>query len=327
MIVHTSLTGPFPRPEPLVQATRDLDRGRTTPEAVDELYDATEREVVALEERLGVDHLTGGYLRWADLFRPFAETWRGFTVGPVTRWFETNTFYRQPILHAPPERVPGAIAARLPRAVATPARVGRAKAILPGPYTFAGLLDNRSGETTEALTHRLGRLLADEVRELRAVGYKVFQFQEPLAVVDPPQGPKAEAVVAAYQSLAAAFDGATAILWTFFADARPAFPLLARLPVHVVGVDLAETEATEIPALPDRKGLGLGCLDPRTTLPEDPAEVARLARGLNERIRPPSLWLGPGGPLDLLPFEPAKRKLHLLPAAREAILGPGGGDR
>lgn len=323
MIVHTSLTGPFPRTEALVQATRDLDRGRTKAEAVDQLYDSVEREVVELEQRLGVDHVTGGYLRWADLFRPFAETWRGFTVGPVTRWFETNTFYRQPILHAPPERVPGAIAERLPRS-AGPAKVGdRAKAILPGPYTFAGLLDNRSGETTEALTHRLGRLLADEVRDLTRLGYGTFQFQEPLLVVRPPEGPRAESVVAAYRALHEAMNGATSIVWTFFADARPAFPLLARLPVQVIGVDLAETEADEVPSLPDRMSLGLGCIDPRTTLAEDPGEVARLVRAVDARTHPSSILLGPGAALDLLPFEPAKRKLHLLPAARDALLGGG----
>jgi 5-methyltetrahydropteroyltriglutamate--homocysteine methyltransferase len=326
MIVKTSLTGPVPRPEALVRATRDLDRGRTTPEAVDEVFDATEREIVALEERLKVDPLTGGYLRWADLFRPFAETWRGFTVGPVTRWFETNTFYRQPILNAPPERVPGAVAARLPKAAAA-GGAKRAKAILPGPYTFAGLLDNRSGETPEALIHRLGRLLAEEVREITAAGYPVVQFQEPLLVARPPEGPRAEAVVVAYQTIAGALNGATSVVWTYFGDAGPVFPLLNRLPVHVLGVDLAETEPDAIPALTERKSLGLGCIDPRTTLVEDPAEVARIARGLMERLRPASLWLGPGGPLDLLPWEPATRKLHLLPAAQQMLQGPEGGSR
>ena len=318
MLVRTSLTGPFPRSEALVQATRDLDRGRTTPEAVDELYDRTEREVVQLEERLGVDYLTGGYLRWADLFRPFAESWGGFTVGPVTRWFETNTFYRQPILHAPPQRVPGAVAARLPQA-AIPGGAKRAKIILPGPYTFAGLLDNRSGETTEGLTQRLGRLLAEEVRDLVKAGYGVFQFQEPLLVTRPPEGPTAESVVAAYSSLAHSFDGATSIVWTYFGDARRAFGVLGRLPVDVIGIDLAETDPHEIPALPDRKGIGLGCIDPRTTLVEEPHEVARIVRSVSDRLRPPSIWLGPGGPLDLLPWEPATRKLHLLPGARKAI--------
>jgi len=324
MLVRTSLTGPFPRSEALVQATRDLDRGRTTPDAVDELFDRTEREVVQLEERLGLDFLTGGYLRWADVFRPFAETWGGFTVGPVTRWFETNTFYRQPILHAPPQRVPGAIAQRLP-ASAIAGGAKRAKVILPGPYTFAGMLDNRSGETTEGLTQRLGRLLAEEVKDLAKLGYPVFQFQEPLLVTKPPEGATAESVVAAYKSLAQSFDGATSIVWTYFADARPAFPLLGRLPVDVIGIDLAETDPQEIPALPDRKSIGLGCVDPRTTLVEEPHEVARIVRSVSDRLRPPSIWLGPGGPLDLLPWEPATRKLHLLPGARRAIADAEGG--
>lgn len=323
MLVRTGLTGPFPRPEALVQATRDLDRGRTSPEAVEELYARTEKEVVQLEERIGVDQITGGYLRWADLFRPFAETWGGFTVGPVTRWFETNTFYRQPILHAPPERVPGAIAARLPPSLHGNA-APKARVILPGPYTFAGMLENRSGETPEALCHRLGRLLAEEVRELRGLGYEVFQFQEPLLVVHPPTGAKAESVVAAYKGIGEAVNGGTSIVWTYFGDAAPAFPLLGRLPVGVVGVDLSETDAATLPVLSERHGIGLGCLDPRTTLVEEAHEVARIARQVVERQRPPSLWLGPGGPLDLLPWEPATRKLHLLAAARQALSNGGG---
>ncbi len=318
MALHTGLTGPFPRPEPLVQATRDLDRGRTTPDAVDELFDRTEREVLALEQRLGFDLVTGGYLRWADLFRPFAETWTGFTVGPVTRWFETNTFYRQPILHAPPERVPGAIRDRLP-AAARAHGARRTKVILPGPYTFAGMLDNRSGETREGLTHRLGRLLAEEVKDLAHDGHAVFQFQEPLLVVDPPQGAAAEAVLAAYRSITGGSVSATTIVWTYFADALPAFPVLGRLPVTAIGVDLAETDPSDLAKLPDRRPLGLGCLDPRTSLVEDAADVAAIVRSVRERIHPPSLWLGPGGPLDLLPYEAATRKLHVLPATRQAL--------
>ncbi len=322
MLVRTGLTGPFPRSEALIAATRDLDRGRTTPESVEELYQAAEREVVQLEERLGFDTVTGGYLRWADLFRPIAETWEGFAVGPLARWFETNTFYRQPILYAPPGRTPGAIAARLPPALR--AEPARARVILPGPYTFAALLDNRSGETDEALVHRLGRLLGEEVAELRALGYRTFQFTDPLLVVKPPDGPRAEAAVEGYRAIAAAVDGGTAIVWTYGADASLAIPLLDRLPVSAVGIDLAETDVTRLPERKGGPGIGLGIVDPRTTLEEDPTEVARIVRLVNARRRPNAIWLGPGGPLDLLPWEPATRKLHVLPAARQA-LGDGGG--
>ena len=317
MIVRTGLTGPFPRSEALVAATRDLDRGRATSEAVEELFVRTESEVVDLERRLGLDTVTAGYLRWADLFRPFAETWEGFTVGPLTRWFETNTFYRQPILHSPPGRTAGAIAARLPPPLR--AEPGRAGVILPGPYTFAGLLENRSGEADEALIHRLGRLLAEETRELVGLGYTAFQYSEPLLVDRPPVGASAEAVVAAYRSIQTSAGAATTLVWTYGGDANPVFPFLDRLPVSGVGIDLAETDWESIPPNANRRGLGLGVVDPRTTLVEDAFEVVRIVRAVRERRRPSTLWLGPGGPLDLVPWEPATRKLHLLPAARQAL--------
>ena len=320
----TSLTGAFPRSEALVEATRDLDRGRTSPEAVHELFTRAEADVSRIEERLGLEPRTGGYLRWPDLFRPFAETWEGFTVGPLTRWFETNQFYRQPILHAPPARVPGAIAGWLPLPASGVPQPR--KAILPGPYTFSGLVDNRSGETAEGLTHRIGRLLADEVHELRGAGYTAFQFQEPLLVTRPPDGAHAEAVVAAYQAIGAAADGGTTAVWTFFGDAHAAWPLLTRLPVSVVGVDLSETDALELPPGRERRGLGLGVIDPRTSLVEDPAEIVRLARSIVERHRPTALWIGSGAPLDVLPWEPATRKLHGLPAVRQGLESPGGGS-
>lgn len=324
MAIYTSLTGPFPRSEELVGATRDLDRGRTTPEALEEIYARTEAEVVQLEGRLGTDRLTAGYLRWPDLFRPIAESWGGFSVGPVTRWFETNTFYRQPILHAPPERAAGAIAGRLPPSLRG-GGTARALVLLPGPYTLAGLLDNRSGETGPALVHRLGRLLAEELRELRAGGYDAFEFAEPLIVTNPPTGPTAESIVAAYDSVRAAAGGATTIVWTYFGDAAPSLSLLGRLAVSTVGVDLSETDPAALEHGIGGRSIGLGVIDPRTTLSEDPGEIARIARHVKERARPPHLWLGPGAPLDLLPAEPAAKKLHALAAARAALLPADGG--
>jgi 5-methyltetrahydropteroyltriglutamate--homocysteine methyltransferase len=319
MEFRTVLTGPFPRSEALVTATRDLDRGRCSPESVEALYERGEADVSALEARLGLDPLSGGYLAWADLLRPFADTWAGFTVGPVTRWFETNTFYRQPILRAPPERADGAIAARLPPGARS--APPRTKVTLPGPYTFVGLLDNRSGETREALTHRLGRLLAEELRALGALGYRTFQFQEPLLVVEPPKGPLAEATVAAYRAIADAAGGATTIVWTFFGDVTASADLLARLPVQATGIDLAECEPKEVPRALAGRPIGLGCLDPTTTLAEDPAAIESVVREVASRLHPPSVWLGAGAPLDLLPFEAAGRKLERLSEARERLRG------
>jgi 5-methyltetrahydropteroyltriglutamate--homocysteine methyltransferase len=321
MIVRTDVTGPLPRSEALVRATRDLDRGRTTPEAVDRLFADAEREVVALERRLGFASLTAGYLRWPDPFRPFAERWPGFSVGPLTRWFETNTFFRQPVLLAPPQRAPGALLPWIPAPLRE--QPESARVLLPGPYTFAGLLDNRSGESEVALVHRLGRLLGEEVRDLRGHRFSTFQFSDPLLVVRPPGGPAAAAVVEAYRAIADALGGGTSVLWTFGADARDALPVLDRLPVSVVGIDLADTEVDSLTPGREGVGLGLGVVDPRTTLGEEPAEVARIARAAAERRGAKAIWLGPGAPLTLLPWLPASRKLEALPAARAALADGG----
>ena len=65
--------GIYPRSEELVQATRDLDRGRTTQEAVDAQVDRDLEQLVAVQQDAGLDLLSDGMLRWQDLFRPLVE--------------------------------------------------------------------------------------------------------------------------------------------------------------------------------------------------------------------------------------------------------------
>lgn len=321
MRVRTGLTSQFPRSETLVRATRESDRGRLGVDALETAYRTAENEVVALERNLGFDGVTAGLMRWADLLRPFAESWEGFSVGPLTRWMQTNTFYRQPVLLGPPLRTPGAIAARLPPTVVQNPEEGQV--LLPGPFTFAELTENRSGEPDQALVHRLGRLLAEEVVELKTRGFSRFVFVEPVLVAQPPEGPAAEAVVAAYRSIHAAADGARTIVWTYGADAIPALSVLDRLPVSVLGIDLTETEAERLPTSPGHTEIGLGVVDPSTTLLEEPTEIVRVVRMAAQRRGISEVYLAPGAPLDLLPADVAHRKLGGLPEVARALKGDG----
>src|SRR5437763_16790815 len=90
------MPGIYPRSEALVQATRDLDRGRTTPEAVDEQVERDLAEVVSAQQAAGLDLLADGMLRWQDHFRPLLEAADGLETGALTRFLDTNTFYRAP---------------------------------------------------------------------------------------------------------------------------------------------------------------------------------------------------------------------------------------
>ena len=69
--------GIYPRSEALVQSTRDLDRGRTTPEANDDQVEGDVAELVSVQQAADIDLLADGMLRWQDLFRPLVEASAG----------------------------------------------------------------------------------------------------------------------------------------------------------------------------------------------------------------------------------------------------------
>ncbi|MFY9717260.1 MAG: hypothetical protein WAK40_04930 [Thermoplasmata archaeon] len=308
---RTGITAPFPRTEELVRATRDLDRGRITPADAEAAFVRAEAEVSGVEEHLGLDVRTGGYLRWADLLRPFTEIWPNVTAGPLTRFYETNTFFRQPILAGPPSGGTGKLAGWLPRGP-------RARTILPGPYTFRKLAQiPYATETSYAPVVEIAAAMAAELRSLGAPGPYQVQFQEPMLVYDPPLGEGAE-IVRAYRLLAEAVPGAATLVWTYFGDAGPVLPLLGQLPVDVIGFDLFESNLDRAPKLA-RPTLGLGVVDPRSTLSEEPTEVARLVRSAAKALGVSDVWLGPNPPLDLLPFTAAVEKLALLPTLRQEL--------
>jgi 5-methyltetrahydropteroyltriglutamate--homocysteine methyltransferase len=88
--------GIYARSETLVQATRDLDRGRTTEAVVQDQREADLRSFLDAQREAGLDYLSDGLLNWQDIFRPFNEAARGLEPGPLTRFLNTNTFYRAP---------------------------------------------------------------------------------------------------------------------------------------------------------------------------------------------------------------------------------------
>ena len=46
-----------------------------------------------------VDYYTDPLFNWQDIFRPLVASIDGISLGPLTRYFETNTFYRKPIVN------------------------------------------------------------------------------------------------------------------------------------------------------------------------------------------------------------------------------------
>ena len=94
--------GIYPRSEELVQATRDFERGRTSPKAVAEQVERDFHELVSVQRAADLSFLSDGMLGWQDLFRPLAEAAEGLGARPLTRFLDTNTFYRGVLVDGEP---------------------------------------------------------------------------------------------------------------------------------------------------------------------------------------------------------------------------------
>jgi 5-methyltetrahydropteroyltriglutamate--homocysteine methyltransferase len=286
--------GIYPRSEALVQATRDLDRGRTSPEAVDEQVARDLDGLVRVQQDAGLDLLADGMLRWQDLFRPLLEASAGLEPGPLTRFLDTNSFYRAPTATSGEPRLRAPLDERFVAPLPGPRIV-----TLPSPY---------------ALAHGTGippKVVATSVLkpELEALDAELVVLSEPFLAREGAGG-----LEGLREALAALVGGPKLALQITFGDARELLENgLAELPVEGIGVDFYATHATDIPTGFDKLLLA-GVVDARSSALEDPQEIAEFV----ERLGVERVALVPNGDLQYVSEPIARQKLARLGAARTA---------
>jgi 5-methyltetrahydropteroyltriglutamate--homocysteine methyltransferase len=287
--------GIYPRSEALVQATRDLDRGRTSPEAVDEQVERDLAELVSVQQSAGIDLLADGMLRWQDVFRPIVEAADGLDKGALTRFLDTNTFYRAPsaVVDAPKLSQPlnGGYISPLP---------GPRLVTLPSPFALS------HGTGVDASTLAEGVLKP----QIDALDAELVVLEEPFL---------ARAENGGLDDLAGALEklggGPKLALWVTFGSADQLFEQgLADLPVDAIGIDFYATRAGSVPE-GFGKALLAGVLDARSSVPEEPSEIASFAGQLRER-GVEEIALVPNGDLQYVSEAVAREKLTRLGQAK-----------
>jgi 5-methyltetrahydropteroyltriglutamate--homocysteine methyltransferase len=292
--------GIYPRSEALVQATRDLDRGRTTAEEVERQRQADAQALVAGQEEAGLEPITDGLLGWQDLFRPLAERSEGLSARPLTRFLDTNTFYRALLVDGEP---------RLREPIPAPALpAGRWLATLPAPFALAHAARGAASPQTFA-----AGVLAPQIEADAQAGCALVVLVDPFLAREDP----VEEAIASLRELP---EGLPLALHLPFADAAGVLDALADAPVAAVGVDFY---ATSLEAVPDGypKELAAGVVDVRSSALEDPDELAAFAETLLER-NPAGVALTTNGDLQFVPDPVAREKVVRLGRAR-ALLAEG----
>lgn len=309
------LTGVYPRSEKLVAATRAAVRGSLAQTEVDRALEEDLRIVTDIQKQADLDSYVDGQLNWQDLFRPFSEIFTGIEPSGLSRWFDNNTFYRKPIIK---DRVSfkGEATKQYFRAGLLPGN-GRKRAILPGPFTFATLSENRAYTSFSDLTDDLAHALEGLVRELRSLGYDQFQFDEP-SLSTPGRG-KADLEIAK-RAFGTCANG-RGLIHTYFGDAGAIIDSLLDFPVESVGVDFYSTPESSLRKYKFDKALACGCIDGRNSLIESPVDLRETLLRIREDLEPAGISLIPNCSFEFLPASVAERKVATLGEAKRLVNG------
>jgi 5-methyltetrahydropteroyltriglutamate--homocysteine methyltransferase len=288
--------GMYPRSEELVQATRDLDRGRTTQGAVDSQVDRDRTAFVSGQQDAGLDLLADGMLSWQDHFRPLLDSADGLETGALTRFLDTNTFYRAPKATTAEPKLGAPLDERYVAPLPGPRLV-----TLPSPFA----LSHGTGVTPKTMAQGVLK------PAIEALDADLVVLAEPFLARE--EGAGLDVLAEALESLSG---GPELAVWFTFGDARRLLEQgAADLPVQGIGIDFYGTHLTDVPeGFP--KLLLAGVVDARNSLLEEPRELAAFAQRLGERAE--KIALVPNGDLQYVSERFAREKLVRLGKARTA---------
>jgi 5-methyltetrahydropteroyltriglutamate--homocysteine methyltransferase len=335
-------TGSFPRIgdsaelQILRRTSAAADRGEKTAADLADAENYMTRSAIEAQVRAGLDLITDGQIRWSDPISHLAGKLSGVKTNGLLRFFDTNCYFRQPVLTERPQRRGPLVsdefrfACNALGALSTPAgKAGKlkVKALLTGPYTLAkfSLVEDSKMSAMEARVDAYAAALAEEVRALADSGAEHIQVDEPAIPRFPEDWPL---LVRGLEPLARARDVLLQKgkrlelgLYVYFHDAAALYEKLVALPVDVVGIDFTYNAkmVDVVAAAGSPKPLGLGLVDGRNTKLEDAATVARQVEKILPKIAGGSAYLGSSSGLEYLPRDRAQAKLELLGKIRAAV--------
>ncbi|MCS7131356.1 MAG: methylcobamide--CoM methyltransferase [Hadesarchaea archaeon] len=326
MELLTANTGSYPRigdkPEQQKhrQAYARWEKGEISDEEFMRVQDEVTIEVIQEQVRAGLDLVTDGQVRWYDPISHFARRLGGFVINGLLRFFDTNFYFRQPVVEGKVRWMGPILIEEFSFAKGvSPVPV---KPVITGPYTIARSSINRHYSNIEELVLDLASAIGREVGELEKAGAEIIQIDEPAILRNPED---LELFRNAIEEMRKHLKSARLALYTYFGDAAEIYEELQELPVDIIGLDFTYSDSL-VDVIVDKgssKGLGLGLIDGRNTRMENEAEILSVLEQIVPNVEGRPIYLNPSCGLEYLPRETAFAKLRNLVAiadkAREVL--------
>ena len=309
--MQTTVVGNYPKIGPgarapnLRTAISRFQVGKITEEELRQAEDEVTAEILEDQARAGIELVTDGHIRWDDPQTYFASKIGGFDITGLIRYFDTNTYYRQPVAESKLTWNGPVSVSDYRFAAANSERP--VKVVVIGPYTLAKLSRWPHYAELGDVVQDLARILNQEAKALSEAGASIVQFDEPAILRNK------EDFALFQKAMSVLVNGVTTktALYTYFGDISGVAGDFLSLPFDVIGLDFV-TGAGNFDLLngfADDKELGLGIIDARNTKMETMDEIVGHIRRATASVSLDRIHVSPNCGLEFLPKPSAYDKL------------------
>jgi len=306
--------GSFPKPDYLRKARNLYSRQKISAAELKELEQKATREVIAMQEELGLDILVHGEMERGDMTTYFAERLEGMGVSGLVRSYG-NRYYRKPVARGPIVRkVPMTVAMyRYAQSLTTKP----VKGMLTGPYTMCDWSFNEYYPDRREMVLALAEVLRDEVKDLQDAGAKYIQIDEPALSTRPEE---IELAIEAMGIVTAGISAKT-ISHICYGEFATIYPRLLDLPVDQLDLEFANSGYANLDIFRDpkfTKEVAVGVLDIHSHRIETKDEVKAGIEKALEVFDPDLVYIDPDCGLKTRTWDETREKLAvMMDAVRE----------
>ncbi len=307
-ILPTTSVGSLPKPASIRNLRSKVARHEADPADLAEAVRVATREVIAMQEALGIDILVHGEMERGDMVAYFAEEWDGFELSGFVRAYG-NRYYQKPVAKR-------RLSAQGPVTVdmwsfAQSLTEHPVKGMLTGPYTLMDWSFNEAYPSRRDFALALADLVHDEAVALEKAGCRFIQVDEPALSTRP------EEIELAIEAMGRVTRGLTVktVSHMCYGDWQSVYPRFLDLPVDQLDLEAANNDFVILDLLargPIRPEIALGVVDVHSHRVETAEEVEQALLRALEVIPKERLYVDPDCGLKTRTGAEARDKLQAI---------------
>jgi 5-methyltetrahydropteroyltriglutamate--homocysteine methyltransferase len=325
-LLPTTTIGSFPQTAEVRHARARFKSGEIDEAEYQEFLDGKFREVIELQEELGLDLLVHGEFERADMVDHFAERLDGMAF--IEAWVQSygTRCVRPPLIYGDvsrPQPMTVDVSQRAQEMTEKPL-----KGMLTGPVTIYMWSFPRVDLPAERVAMQLALAIRDEVRDLEAAGIRAIQIDEPafregLPLQDADRPGYLDWATRAFRLASSGVAPETQIhTHMCYSEFNDIMPAIYDLGADVISIENSRSAGELLEAFRDfdyDRGIGPGVYDvhsERVPPVEEMAELLRRAAGVLAAER---LWVNPDCGLKTRGWDEAVASLRNMVAAARLV--------